>query len=67
MLFRSNRVVVDGRLMPPKIFEKKNGEHGLDLTINCDNITVIDYKDDEPKHKDVSSGGGGWGSDPVPF
>ena len=66
---KGNRVVVDGRLMPPKIFQKNNGEHGLDLTINCDNITVIDYKDDEPKHKDVSSGssGGGWGSDPVPF
>ena len=64
---KGGRVMVMGRLMPPKIYRSKNGDPGLDLTINADTVRIIDYKDDTPKHKDVSSGGGGWGSDPVPF
>ena len=68
------RVVVIGRMAPPDIFPKRNGEPGLDLTINASSVEIIDWKDDansgaQPQHRDTKASD--WGNpkstDPVPF
>ena len=67
------RVVVIGRMAPPKIFPKQNGDPGLDLTINASSVDIIDWADDvnsnRPQHQDTKAGD--WGNpknaDPTPF